>query len=82
MNMWRWIKRLFVKPKPPSPYAYYDKNILKILDEAGACFRFDEFGKEREIPKGEGKVITFRRYNESNIVRRGQRGGEGDKEGA
>jgi hypothetical protein len=73
--------RLYVIKEVP---IYFNTAILK---EMGACLRFDEFGKERKIPVGEGRVITFKRWtdrreHESTIVRREQRDREGDKEGA
>jgi hypothetical protein len=50
--------RLYVIKEVP---VYLNSAILKGM---GACLRFDEFGKERQIPVGEGRVITFKRYSD------------------
>lgn len=54
--------RLYVVKEVP---VYFNTEILKAM---GACLRFDAFGKERELPVGEGRVITFKRYTD---LRRG-----------
>jgi hypothetical protein len=50
-----------------------------ILKQMGACLRFDEFGKEREIPVGEGRVITFKRYQNLRRVQDENKQGQGNE---